>query len=97
MIEKSLHSIEYDKILAELSGLCVFAENKESVLKMRPLNDARSVKDELTKTDTMMTYIYQYSEPRLDSAKGAGCFTFKKRRNAVLCGIACRGKNVPKF
>lgn len=84
MIEKSLHSIEYDKILAELSGLCVFAENKESVLKMRPLNDARSVKDELTKTDTMMTYIYQYSEPRLDSAKGAYEAVSHSKKGAML-------------
>ena len=71
MKSKSLKAIEFDKILAMLSELCVFADNKKQSLQLLPSTDVEFVKEELLKADVLTAYIYKYSDPRLDSAQGA--------------------------
>ncbi len=71
MIKKSLASLEFNIILDYLSENCTFLENKESVLNTIPSTDIEIVKEELLKTDTMMTYMLKYQNPRLDSSKGS--------------------------
>ncbi len=87
MKEKSLKAIEFDKILEMLSELCVFEENKEAALQLTPSRDTEFVREELLKADTLMAYIYKYSDPRLDSAVGAYEAVIHSRKGAMLtCG-----------
>ncbi|MBQ3588521.1 MAG: endonuclease MutS2, partial [Oscillospiraceae bacterium] len=87
MIEKSLKAIEFDKVLAMLSELCVFADNKEAALQLRPSTDIEFVREELLKADVLTAYIYKYSDPRLDSARGAYEAVIHSRKGAMLtCG-----------
>ena len=62
MKAKSLKAIEFDKILAMLSELCVFADNKKQSLQLLPSTDVEFVKEELLKADVLTAYIYKYSE-----------------------------------
>ncbi len=82
--EKSLRSIEYDRILELLSEKCVFEENKRWALGLRPSPDYDTVKDDLTKTDTLATFLIQYSEPKLDSARGAVDAVMRAHKGATL-------------
>jgi len=87
LIEKSLKAIEFDKVLAMLSELCVFADNKEAALQLRPSTDIEFVREELLKADVLTAYIYKYSDPRLDSAPGAYEAVIHSRKGAMLtCG-----------
>jgi len=82
--EKSLKSIEFDKILSMLSELCIFGENKSAVLKLKPSTDIDFVREELLKADVLMAYIYKYSDPRLDSANGAYEAVVHSQKGAML-------------
>ena len=84
MKEKSLKAIEFDKILAMLSDLCIFKDNKEQALKLRPSTDIDFVREELLKADVLSAYIYKYSDPRLDSAQGAYEAVVHSTKGAML-------------
>ncbi len=71
MIEKSLRSIEYDRILEMLAEKCVFDDNKRWAPSLRPSRDIETVISDLDKTDVLFTMLIQYSEPKLDTATGA--------------------------
>ena len=87
MIEKSLKSIEFDKITEQLSSLCVFDETRENALKLKPSRDYDFVKEELLKADVLYSYILKYSEPRLDSARGSLDRVVRAEKGAILtCG-----------
>ena len=87
MKTKSLKAIEFDKILAMLSELCVFADNKKNALELIPSNDKEFVREELLKADVLTAYIYKYSDPRLDSAAGAYESVVHSQKGAMLsCG-----------
>ncbi len=84
---KSLRAIEFDKILAMLSELCVFKDNKDEALKLSPSTDTEFVREELLKADTLTAYIYKYSDPRMDSASGAYEAVIHSQKGAMLtCG-----------
>ncbi len=80
----SLKAIEFDKILAMLSELCVFADNKKNALELIPSNDKEFVREELLKADVLTAYIYKYSDPRLDSAAGAYESVVHSQKGAML-------------
>ena len=87
MKNKSLKVIEFDKILQQLSDLCVFEDNKKRALELKPSNDIEFVREELLKADVLSAYIYKYADPRLDSAAGAYEAVVHSQKGAMLsCG-----------
>ncbi|MEG2193053.1 MAG: endonuclease MutS2, partial [Oscillospiraceae bacterium] len=84
MKEKSLKSLEFDRIREMLSELCIFEENKEKMLGITPVDDIEVVTEQLLKTNTLASYIYQYSDPRLDTAAGAYDAVVHSQKGAVL-------------
>ena len=84
MKEKSLKAIEFDQILAMLKDLCIFNDNKERALKLKPSTDIEFVREELLKADVLTAYIYKYSDPRLDSARGAYEAVIHSTKGAML-------------
>ena len=84
MKTKSLKAIEFNQILAMLSELCVFADNKKAAMELLPSLDKDFVKEELLKADVLTAYIYKYSDPRLDSAQGAYEAVVHSQKGAML-------------
>lgn len=84
MREKSLKAIEFDKILEMLSQQCIFADNKKNTMNLRPSADIEFVREELLKADVLSAYIYKYSDPRLDSARGAYEAVVHSQKGAML-------------
>ncbi|MBQ7903577.1 MAG: endonuclease MutS2, partial [Oscillospiraceae bacterium] len=81
---KSLKAIEFNRILAQLSELCIFADNKKQALELMPGADIEFVREELLKADVLTSYIYKYSDPRLDSAQGAYEAVVHSQKGAML-------------
>ena len=84
MKEKSLKSIEYNVITQQLSGLCVFNENKEEAVKLVPFTDVEQVSESLLCTDTVMSYMLKYGNPSLDSADGCKAAVIHSGKGAML-------------
>ena len=84
MKTKSLKAIEFNRILAQLSELCIFADNKKQALELMPSADIEFVREELLKADVLTAYIYKYSDPRLDSAQGAYEAVVHSQKGAML-------------
>ena len=59
--DKVLKTIEYDKIMLDVSKYAVLNDTKEEIISFVPLTTLAEVKNLLSKTDEAYKYLYTYS------------------------------------
>lgn len=63
MNQKSLHTLEYDKIIEKLISFCASKQAKETASKLLPFTDMNAVCEALTNTNDALSRIYAKGNP----------------------------------
>src|SRR4030067_564724 len=88
MDAKTLHTLEYQKVLERLAGYCAFAASIEKALKLQPTNNIDEARHRLAETSEAVQMLITRPNPR---PSGSGGWDYTRHLGACRDHGQCLG------